>query len=355
MDAGKKQSIVDRLLTGIVYLKVGKHLYKLNPPTSSQRALADLFYHEALEEVKYSDFISRSQAKVILAKSNTWTPQHEKQLENLQKYLEDQKILLYKALYNKKEQKKIRRRIKELDAAILRSLEKQYSMEFMTFEYHAENLKRDFLIALRITGVDDKPIYTYDNFWESDGIVMRAFSKHINKTNVSTEDMREIVRTEPFRSYWGLGKENMLGIPAKDFNEEQKTAILYSRMYDSAYEHPERPSEEVIEDDLMLDGWIAKCRRESDKARSQKEAEDLLGTKGVGAGQGGEMFVVANSPEEADKIKELNDINGRMTMDRRRKAILEQGKLEEHQLPDVKLDLQRQAMRQMADNMKGKK
>ena len=128
---------------------------------------------------------------------------------------------------------------------------------------------------------------------------------------------------------------------------------MYSRMYDNVYENPERPSEEVIEDDDMLDGWFAKLRRESEKERKQREVDSILNKKGANKGGKGETFVVAGSREEADKIRDINGINERMKMRQRDAAVKQKGKLEEQDLPDVKLELRSEAMKQMADRFKG--
>ena len=70
-----------------------------------------------------------------------------------------------------------------------------------------------------------------------------------------------------------LGKEEMFGIPSCDLSDDQKSVILYSRMYDSAYESPDRPTDEVIEDNDMFDGWMAKGRREADKERKSSAVQ----------------------------------------------------------------------------------
>ncbi|GEM_PF-999589 len=350
MEKSKKNTTVNRILTGIVYLQVDKQLYKSTPSTPDHCALADLFYTDVLGTVKYDGLISRDQASFMLQKTGTWTPEHEKQLKDYQTYLEDLKIQLYKALYNKKEQKAIRRRIKGAEKSIEKAYHRKFSLELMTFEYHAEALRSDFLIALGIRDVCNNSIYSYETFWESDGVILKRFTNKAESNLISQANFREIARTEPFRSYWALGKEQMFGIPICDLHDDQKSSILYSRMYDSAYESADRPSDEVIEDDWMFDGWMAKNRKSAEKDRKQKEVEDLLGSKGIhknNASNAGEMFVVANSPEEADKIKELNDLNSKVRVEQRRKAIeASAGKLDESQLPDVKMELRNQAMRE---------
>ena len=126
---------------------------------------------------------------------------------------------------------------------------------------------------------------------------------------------------------------------------------MYSRMYDNVYENPERPSDEVIEDDDMLDGWFAKLRRDAEKERKQREVDSILNKKGAKGGKG-EVCVVADSLEEANKIRDINGINEKMKMRQREAAVKQKGRLEEQDLPDVKLELRSEAMKQMADRFK---
>ena len=169
---------------------------------------------------------------------------------------------------------------------------------------------------------------------------------------LSTEEYREICRTEPFRSSWTIAKENFFHkAEAIEISPEQKTLIMYSRMYDNVYEHIERPSDEVIENDDMLDGWFAKLRRDAEKERKQKEVDSILNKKGAKGGKG-ETFVVANSREEANKIRDINGINEKMKIRQREATVKQRGKTEEQDLPDVKLELRSEAMKQMASRFK---
>ena len=170
---------------------------------------------------------------------------------------------------------------------------------------------------------------------------------------ISSYQYREIARTEPFRSLWSIAKQNIFGT-LSNLTIDQKNIILYSKMYDNVYEHPERPNDEVIEDDLMLDGWFAVQKRESEIERNKKQADNLLDSKkNRKGGDAGELFVVAGNKEEAKKISSLNDLNTKMKLKQRQQQINKDGSLEEQEFIDVKLDLRNQAMKQMAQRVKG--
>ena len=164
---------------------------------------------------------------------------------------------------------------------------------------------------------------------------------------ITSSQYREIARKEPFRNMWVLSKTNIYTNDPCEWTADQKSLLIYSKMYDNVYDHPEKPDDKVIEDDDMLDGWLAKIRKENQQERKQKEANKLY-DRGDGRG---DLFVMTNQ-ENAKDIANLNDIHGQIRMKQRSKAIKERGRLEPHQLPDVKLELQQEGMRMMAERFK---
>lgn len=346
MDGFKKTRLVNRLKTGIVYLKVDGKLYKTCRPTQEDIALSELVFDEVLSTIKFDDLITKEQASNLLLVRGTWNKEHEDNLEKQNDYLDGQKISLYKALFNLKEQKIIRKRIKQVNKNIQRLLIRKHSLDHITLENFADSIRDDFLLALTIRDYEDNQVYDYFNFWQSDSIILNKFSNYLNSNWLSNEDCREIARTEPIRSYWNIGKETMFGKNSTELTNDQKSIILYSRMYDNVYESMERPEDAVIEDDDMLDGWFAEQRKNIEKDRKRKEADKIL-DKG-GGGKGGELFVMADSSLEAQRIRELNTIDTKMKLKSRQKILSKGDGVEEQNLPDVKVELRQEAMRQMS-------
>ncbi len=349
MDPSLKRSGVNRIITGIFYLDINGQVYRYSNPTQEQIALSELVYQQTLNDSKYNGLLNRDNLKRYLARQGIWTEKDKALTEDYNKLLDDLKIQLYEALINTDKQKTIRRNIKNLRKQAHKHLIKQFTLDHMTLEYHAEEIRDQFLTSLCIQDMMGNPLYTYENFKEiKDFLVINRFTEYIASSILSTSDYREIARTEPFRSIWSLSKSNLYTSDPVEWTDDQKALLTYSKMYDNVYEHPERPDESVIKDDDMLDGWFVKLKRENEKARQQKEANNLYGNDdGTG-----DLFIMANNRESAEKVKNLNDIHSKMKMKQRDKAIQENGKLEPHQLPDIKQELQQEAMRQMADRFK---
>ena len=174
----------------------------------------------------------------------------------------------------------------------------------------------------------------------------------MDQESIPVEEMREIARTEPWRSSWSMGKEKVFGISVKDFNDDQKTIVSLSKMYDNAYESMECPPDDVFADDDMFDGWMIYQRRQREKERKQ---QDLDRVAGKNAGNAGEVFIVAESEQDVDRIQSLNDAGTRRQLQQKFNYIKSQdGTVKEKDLPDVKMDLRRQAAEQFKNSMRGK-
>jgi pyruvate/2-oxoglutarate dehydrogenase complex dihydrolipoamide dehydrogenase (E3) component len=144
---------------------------------------------------------------------------------------------------------------------------------------------------------------------------------------------------------------DLFGKPTINWTDEQKTLVVISKMYDSAYEHPECPPESVIQDDDMFDGWMIIQRREHEKNKDKNRNEKILKDKKLGNAK--EVFLVANSKEEAQNIYSLNNANSRNTIKERQNIILHTGsEVSETDLPDVKRELVMQQNRQFLQSRK---
>lgn len=353
MNSSEKSLIVNRILNEYTYLNIDGTLYKYSQPDKNKRALSDLYYKEVIEDSKYSGLITRDQAAIFLQRKKIWVPQDEKVLKDTNELLDSYKVDYYRSEVmhkGEKEKERILKYLKTVQKNIEKLYLRKYSLDHMTLESYAENARDELLVAISITDSLDNPIYTYENFKYKDTFILKRFLNEFSRNLITEAKYREIARTEPFRSIWSLGKENCFGKPSCDLSLDQRNLMLYSRMYDNVYENMDRPTDKIINNDYMLDGWFVLQKKEADKARSQKELEHLTGSN-TGAGELG----VVVSREQADKIYEMNDMNGRMKMKQRNAAVQEKGKLEEHQLPDVQLELRNEAMRQHADRLKGKK
>ena len=117
--------------------------------------------------------------------------------------------------------------------------------------------------------------------------------------------LRDIVKAEPWGSLWfASGGRNLFNGDPCDYTSEQIRVINWSRMYDNIRKSHNPPSEDVIDDDDALDGWMAITARERDKERNLASAESKLTNKRIKGSQ--EVFIPVSSREEAKRVQNLN-------------------------------------------------
>ena len=185
-----------------------------------------------------------------------------------------------------------------------------------------------------------------------DNPIIEMFNNRINKAFIPVPEIREIARSEPWRSMWLAQKGDSLGIRSVEWTETQRLLVSFSRMYDNVYESTECPSDKVIADDDMLDGWFIKQKKDRDEAKQEKSTDHHFGNhKGRGRQ---ELFVMANNQDEVNSILNQNDMSGKKIIESRRQVIEHAGEegVKEQHMPDVRRDLQMQAVQEMREKIR---
>ena len=254
MDEGQRHFFANQILSGIKFVTVNNQRYKIIAPSRELKVIAEHIYQDTIEALRFDDFITRDKAKRLLIGLGVWGPNEDESLKKLEKYLDDQKVKLYHALYDGEQQKRVRRAIKSTKANIHKSYTRKYSLDHMTLESHAFITKRKFLIGMCLRDVNNEAVYHEDGFWDADSTILERVVEAIDRDMLSVEDVRELARNDPWRSVWNIGKERCMGVAAADFTDDQKTLTTFAKMYDSAYQNLECPSDEVFDDDTCLMG-----------------------------------------------------------------------------------------------------
>jgi len=123
-------------------------------------------------------------------------------------------------------------------------------------------------------------------------------------------------------------------------------------MYDSVYESTESPPDKVIEDDDCLDGWFIEQRKKHDRNKLSAEADNLITNKKIA--NSGEIFVMANSDEEADFVDSLNNAQAKNIKDSRLNQLKKQGEINsDMEFLDMKLNMQMENNRAVMEKAKG--
>lgn len=338
MSINQRQLLVNKIILGETHFQISGKEYVYKPPSRATLYKAELVYQDSIEENKYLGLLSNNEVKPTLIGLGLWSTDSDKTLEGCEKAIKDSCVELYRAAFDFKRQKDIRRRLESLRKRQLDMITRLHYFDSNTIEALATLQKTQYLIVNSVYDEDGKLIDA-DNF----SLLTRIINE-INKYNISIEDFKELAKTDPWRSIWSVDNVNIFGKPSCDLTEEQRTLISLSKFYDSIYEHPDCPNDNVLNDSDMLEGWLILQQREREAARKQKSTDSILGlTDKMKNAVGNEVMIVANSTAEAVEINSQNDASSQMIKRERMAVIKSKGEAQDMDFRDIKLEALKQA------------
>lgn len=364
MDQQSKQKIIYRLIAGFCRLKVNSKLYYIVSPTADILYEAAEFYDEVYQDNLYKEWLSLDEAKQMAIKNGIWSEDGDEKIETCDKTIEEKKVEIYQTYLTNptasKEARIILKKVREFQNSLLI---KKHAYDHLTLEGYSEFQSQCFMFSKIILNSEKKPLW--DSYYSSDQSLLNTIINEYKKHGLSGTQIRELAKTEPWRTLWSIHKEH--NFTNTILNDDQRTLVLYSRMYDSIYNHPECPADDMVLDDDVIDGWLIVNRKNADKERKAKQATSLIG--GNIKENAGEVFVVVPqfdskgnriSKTEQDKhakqIYDLNDMTGRATIHQREKFLSTKGDevIKVTELPDVQVELTHLSKEKFKSKFKGK-
>ena len=346
-----KQSVnlyLSRILSGFYIFLFNDKKYKLVYPDMRLKYKAEIYAAECYEQNKYSDWIYEDNIVDYLVEAGLWRYDGDDNLKKIESQIEDNKVELYQSLLNPPKQKQIRKTLSSLKKNYNTLYNTRHSLDGLTPQGYADLIKNQYILIHSIYNIKDIKIFKSKNI---DYQKLNNISNTIAEYTIDIETFRKIARNDAWKNYWSANKNYIFDKPAIDWTDEQRTLVVLTKMYDSAYEHPECPADPVFEDDDMFDGWMIYQRREGEKIRNKNRTEKLLEDKNLG--KANEVYIMASSKEEAQSIYALNDNTGRHIISERNKLLVPGKEVKEADLPDVQRDMQMMSNQQLANSKKG--
>jgi len=336
MDQRTTGIYLSRILSGFYIFVCGNQKYKLVYPDISIKYEAELYADQAYEENKFNDWLKDEDIIYSLIDMGVWTHNGDENLKSLENQIEDKKVELYNNFLNPNSLKSIRKTLSNIKLAYNRQYEIRHSLDHITAQGYSQVLKHQYILIHSLYNHNNDLIF--DNINNVDYGLLTRLSSAISENSIDIPTYRSLAKSDVWKNYWSANNDRLFDKPTINWTDEQKTLVVMSKMYDGAYQHPECPPDNVIEDDDMFDGWMIYQRRENDKIKNKNRTEKLL--EGKKLGKAGEIFVKANSQEEAYNIYGLNNANSRHIIKERENALKRSGsEISDADLPDVQRNL----------------
>lgn len=300
----RTKRLVYRLLSGKAYLKVDGKLLIYRPPCADLLHRADFVWQEAYYNGLKLNFFTKDDAEEWLVNNGFWDSAAEADMKSLPEQIDSRKVDLYYAWSQKSETSvKVHRKILEgLRKKINKLHLKKYSIYESTADCWADLAVKHFIYNQCVTYEDGTKLELSE-----DSVLFQKVYNNIEE--IGSEEYKKIARSSEWLNYWGYRGEHFFGLPANMINQEQLYIWNACKIYESAYQHPNCPPAEVLDDVDLFDGWLIVQSRKSESDIAKREIDKQLDKAGV---KGGNIFVVAKDREDAKRIHNMNNAANKM-------------------------------------------
>lgn len=337
--------LVYRILSGFLRINISGDIYIVSGNSSKHKYIAEELY-ESLRDRYSEDLLSDDDLYDWLIDNKYWSFDEDEKLKTFKKNLEEFQVKLFELGFKGREKQITKKAIAHTKSELRRLNDKRHVFDGLSASGAAVLEKNKYLVGLSICDEKGQPLFNEFNFYGHSFSILDKIIIEINKQTITIEQYRKMARSEPWRQYWRAkdGVKSIFNCAASDLTEEQLNLISWTRLYDSVFQHPKSPSEDVIEDDDCLDGFLIKDRREREKGQALG-IDNIISNEKI---RGSEEVYVALASEldiepmasEGKFIEDMNSPVAKAIKRQRHEYASKHGIVDHQNLPDVKQRLQ---------------
>lgn len=340
MTQHEREMLVNRICAGYIrYRNPTTNIsYRIQSPSIHDKYVASEIFEESYGDALLKGAMSDEQISAFMEKNGIWNRAKELIFEGIQSDIEEIKLGLYNNILKSNEIKAMKQKLVEARNRLNQLYTERHSYDQYSARGIAELNKNRYLVARSIYS-DGAPIFTESNYWMSNIKIISDVMEHINKNRITETQFRELARLDPWRQIWTIASSptDIFSYSISSFSDDQKYLCYWSKIYDSIYENSERPPDDIIEDDDILDGWMIHQRRKNSKETDKAFVEKRITNSKIRNSD--EVFVVVDTIEDAKRVENANDAVAASLKRQRLKHLNKKGEVSEGEMPDVKLNL----------------
>jgi hypothetical protein len=345
MQLYERDFFISRVQAGYVPININNVRVLIYAPNKDLTLRANEIYIEEHNKAIDVGLLTEKELIEFLITQDLWSPKIEKEYQEiLPTHIEEFKKNLYRSVLQSKTRDRIRKYLKAAkdEHARLHNIRSYYI--YVTCEGYASYAKNMFLVS-ECARVDDNAVD-----W-TDMDLNKVMSEYYGSL-LSSDQLRELARTAPWSNMWNILKTNGKIFSNDDLTVEQQSLISWSLMYERIYESPDCPSDYVISDDDMLDGWLLIQKDEREANRKKAELEGAVGSKVSNAD---EIYVPVETFEDAKKIDLLNAPQVNRIKTQRMQQLQSKGNIKQQEFKDVQQKRAMQMQQAFNQQLKGRR
>lgn len=327
-----------RIINGYFDIVVNGISYKIIYPDHRIKYEAEKIYVSLMQDSRFdTEYLNSAQLEKILSHHEIWLKEDEEKLDRIYKQIDKLKIRLFENYQKEEIKNQAKSELEILKNYQQELLTKKHSLDYLTLEFFANNIKNQYIISQCVLNTKDEHVFAKD-YSKMDLSLLKDIIAEVEKNQISADDLRSICRGDSWRRY--LCQDNIFG-PSINLNDDQANLMSLQRMYDNVRKHPECPEENVIEDADALDGWFLFQQEKNKKNKQKNQALNKVRGK---INRHDFVYVITNNKEEAEAIEDLNDQRGKSLISAVRNVGLKDGEtMKWKDIPFIKQEIQAEA------------
>lgn len=295
------EKLLYRILLGYYYINLNNNIYKVLYPNLNIKYEAEILYDNIIEENKFDKRLwTLKDIELYMLSNNIWNPTFDQKIKETENQIDDTKVDIYLNFLSLNKKNFLKKNLESLKKILNQLYDKKNSFNHLSIEEYAMSIKNQFIIAKTIYDKNNELVFDYGE--NLNYMLLQNFIQEIVNNILSADNIRQLAKSSIWRSYAATSnlQQDILTI-----NDDYKLLISFNNMYHNIKQHPECPSEDIINDDDALDGWNIQQNRKAEKEKKKQSILDKAGNKAKEKGE--HLFIFSHSDDEAKAINDLND------------------------------------------------
>lgn len=339
------ERLVSIISWGKTLVDCSPHQLILRNPTSEEKARAALIYTQTLTLATTAGVLTETETLASLVEFGQWSEEKEQEIDGIKKDMHTIRRGLLDFLFNKGKLEKARQLLRSAEMAYATRLLARQELVRTSAETQATLAYQRYLISKVTETEDGQPYWSSGEVFgeETDTELVQQLCRVFFEISIPTATIRNIARSGTWRSMWCAAKNfgNPFETDMAEWSSSQQELVHWSIAYDSVYEAYERPSEDIIEDDDVLDSWFIRQHEKLEARTNKSTGEKQIDNSKSRKGGRNEQFLMADA-EGAKKVYDMNDPMSRIKIRARQKMLQEKGAVKEQHMPDSQREMKQQ-------------
>lgn len=333
MNTYEREYFISRLRSGVYLIKMNGVKIRVLTPTIEDEYEANEVWQEAYDQAIMDSIFTEEEIWEWMESKGLWSPEKDEKIEGIQKDIEKMKVGVFEGRNNTALVNQTKRYIRAAEKAKTNLVTEKHELYGRTAEGLAAQEKSLTLF--------ERCCYVGKERLDCNDIDVSALFYEYNKMLLSETQLRELARNDPWRMYWLMKDHTPLfaNLDGRQLSPDQKGILIWSNMYDNIQESMDCPTEDVIEDDDMLDGWFIIQRKKQESERAKIELEKRTNSK---IANSDEILVMASTQKEADSIHSMNTVHGDIVRKQRIATAKRKGTATDLDFQDRRIDIANQ-------------